>query len=170
VVEPAACGTERRRFSSGSSCPERVQPAATKNALPDRRPNISTVYLVVVVLISMVGTLISDTLVDRYQIPLYVTSVVFAIVLAIVFIAWQRSEGTLSVHDIRTTKREAFYWSAILFTFALGTSAGDLIAEASHLGYSLSVLLFASGIAIAYAQRSPMAASASEPRSPAPSF
>ena len=115
-----------------------------------RRRYIPAIYWVVVVLISVVGTLISDTLVDRYQVPLYVTSVVFAIILAIVFVAWQRSEGTLSVHDIRTTKREAFYWSAILFTFALGTSAGDLIAEASHLGYPLSVLLFATGITLAY--------------------
>lgn len=112
---------------------------------------IPAVYWVVVVLISVVGTLISDTLVDKYHIALSVTSTVFAILLAIVFVAWQRSEKTLSVHDIRTTKRETFYWATILFTFALGTSAGDLIAEASHLGYPLSVLLFASGIALTYA-------------------
>lgn len=116
-----------------------------------RKRYIPAVYWVVVVLISVVGTLISDTLVDKYHVALWVTSTVFAIVLAIVFMSWQRSEKTLSVHDIRTTKRETFYWSAILFTFALGTSAGDLIAEASHLGYPLSVLLFASGIALTYA-------------------
>ena len=112
---------------------------------------IPAIYWLVVVLISVVGTLISDTLVDTYHVPLAVTSIVFAIALAIVFVAWQRSEKTLSVHDIRTTKREAFYWSTILFTFALGTSAGDFISEASHLGYPLSVLLFASGIALTYA-------------------
>ncbi len=116
-----------------------------------RKRYIPAVYWTVVVLISVVGTLISDTLVDRYHIALWETSTVFAIMLAVVFVAWQRSEKTLSVHDIRTTKRETFYWSAILFTFALGTSAGDLIAEASHLGYPLSVLLFASGIALTYA-------------------
>jgi len=116
-----------------------------------RKKYIPAVYWLVVVLISVVGTLISDTLVDTYHIPLAVTSTVFAIALAIVFAAWQRSEKTLSVHDIRTTKRETFYWSAILFTFALGTSAGDLVSEASHLGYPLSVLLFASGIALTYA-------------------
>jgi uncharacterized membrane-anchored protein len=116
-----------------------------------RKKYTPAVYWLVVVLISVVGTLISDTLVDKYHVPLAVTSTVFAIALAIVFVAWQRSEKTLSVHDIRTTKRETYYWSAILFTFALGTSAGDLIAEASHLGYPLSVLLFASGIAFTYA-------------------
>ena len=116
-----------------------------------RKRYVPAVYWVVVVLISVVGTLISDTLVDKYNIALSVTSTVFALVLAVVFVAWQRSEKTLSVHDIRTTKRETFYWLAILFTFALGTSAGDFIAEASGLGYPLSVLLFASGIALTYA-------------------
>lgn len=116
-----------------------------------RKKYIPAIYWLVVVLISVVGTLISDTLVDTYKIPLAVTSTVFAIALAVVFVAWQRSEKTLSVHDIRTTKRETFYWAAILFTFALGTSAGDLVSEASHLGYPLSVLLFATGIALTYA-------------------
>lgn len=112
---------------------------------------IPGVYWTIVVLISVVGTLVSDTLVDTWNIPLATTSGIFASALIIVFFIWARSEKTLSVHVIRTTKREAFYWSAILFTFALGTSAGDLAAEASHLGYPLSALMFASGIALTYA-------------------
>jgi len=116
-----------------------------------RKKYVPAIYWLVVVLISVVGTLVSDTLVDTYKISLVVTSTAFAIALAIIFITWQRNEKTLSVHDIRTTQRETFYWSAILFTFALGTSAGDLVSEASHLGYPLSVLFFAAGIALTYA-------------------
>jgi len=112
-----------------------------------RRRYIPAIYWLVVVLVSVVGTLVSDTLVDTYGIALQTTSLVFAGTLAIVFAAWYRSEKTLSVHDVRTTRRELFYWSAILATFALGTSAGDLISEASHLGYPLSALLFAGLIA-----------------------
>ncbi|GAC1543531.1 MAG: membrane protein [Vulcanimicrobiaceae bacterium] len=115
-----------------------------------RKRYVPSIYWLVVVLISVVGTLISDTLVDKYHIALATTSTVFAAALAVVFFAWWKSEKTLSVHLVRTTKRELFYWSAILFTFALGTSAGDLIAEASHLGYPLSALLFATGIALTF--------------------
>jgi len=115
-----------------------------------RKRYIPAVYWLVVVLISVVGTLISDTLVDTYNVPLATTSAIFAAGLAIVFLAWWRSERTLSVHVVRTTKRELFYWSAILLTFALGTSDGDLIAEASHLGYPLTALLFAAGIALTF--------------------
>ena len=76
------------------------------------------------------------------------TSIAFACALAVVFVAWWFSERSLSVHAIRTTKRELFYWCAILFTFALGTSAGDLLAEASGLGYGPAVLVFAAMIAV----------------------
>ena len=106
------------------------------------------VYRIVVVLVSVVGTLISDNLVDGLGISLKTTSVLFASALAVVFVAWWGSERTLSVHSIHTTKRELFYWAAILFTFALGTSAGDLAAEASGLGYALSALMFAALIAL----------------------
>ena len=113
-----------------------------------RRQYIPAVYWTAVVLVSVVGTLISDNLVDNLGIPLWVTTIVFACALAVVFIAWWSSERTLSVHSIRTTKRESFYWAAILFTFALGTSAGDFLAEASGLGYGLSALTFAGLIAL----------------------
>ena len=112
------------------------------------RKYVPAVYWLVVVLVSVVGTLISDYLVDDLGIGLGTTSIVFSIALALVFISWWVSERTLTVHDIVTTKRELFYWTAILFTFALGTSAGDLVAEASGLGYAVSALLFAGMIAL----------------------
>jgi uncharacterized membrane-anchored protein len=112
------------------------------------RAYVPTVYWAVVVFVSIVGTLVSDNLVDNLGIPLATTSIVFAIVLAVVFGAWWLSERTLSVHTIVTTRRELFYWAAILFTFALGTSAGDLLSEATGLGYPLAVLAFAAMIGL----------------------
>lgn len=106
------------------------------------------IYWLAVVLISIVGTLITDNLTDNFGIPLGTTTIVFAIALAIVFAAWYASERTLSIHSITTRRREGFYWLAILFTFALGTAAGDLIAEGLNLGYFVSVLLFAAAIAL----------------------
>ena len=108
-----------------------------------RRIYVPIVYWIVVVLISVVGTLISDNLVDNFGAPLWVTTAVFSLGLAVVFIWWFLSERTLSVHTITTTRRELFYWAAILFTFSLGTSAGDLIGEQFGLGYPLSLALFA---------------------------
>ena len=87
------------------------------------------VYWLAVVLISIVGTLITDNLTDNFGVSLVTTTVVFSIVLAAVFAAWYASERTLSIHTIVTTRREAFYWLTVLFTFALGTAAGDLTAE-----------------------------------------
>ena len=105
-------------------------------------------YWLVVVLISVFGTLITDNLTDNFGVALELTSVVFAAVLVAVFIVWYRYEGTLSVHAIDTTRREAFYWLAILFTFALGTAAGDLAAENLNLGYFVSALVFGGLIAV----------------------
>ena len=101
------------------------------------------VYWLAVVLISIVGTLITDNLVDNFGVPLLTTTIVFTVALAATFAAWYASERTLSIHSILTTKREAFYWLAILFTFALGTAAGDLIAEGLSLGYLTSAVIFA---------------------------
>ncbi len=112
------------------------------------RRYIPAVYWIVVVLISVVGTLISDSLTDRLGISLTVTSITFSSVLLAVFALWWLSERTLSVHSINTTRRELFYWAAILFTFALGTSAGDLLAEASGIGYAWAVLVFAGMIGL----------------------
>jgi uncharacterized membrane-anchored protein len=107
------------------------------------RRYVPGIYWLAVVLISVVGTLISDNLTDNYGVTLETTTTVFAICLAVVFAAWYAVEKTLSIHSIVTTRREGFYWLAILFTFALGTSAGDLTAERLELGFFVSVLLFA---------------------------
>ncbi|MGI0066264.1 MAG: COG4705 family protein, partial [Nitrosotalea sp.] len=87
------------------------------------------IYWLAVVLISIVGTLITDNLTDRLGVPLIVTTIIFAVLLSIVFAVWYKKEKTLSIHTIVTTRREEFYWLAVLFTFALGTAAGDLLAE-----------------------------------------
>ncbi|MGW4135199.1 COG4705 family protein [Streptomyces mirabilis] len=105
------------------------------------------VYWSAVALISVVGTLISDNLTDNLGVPLEASTMVFAIVLAVVFAVWHRRERTLSIHHIDTTSRESFYWLAVLFTFALGTAAGDLVSERIDLGYWLSAVLFAMAIA-----------------------
>ncbi len=101
------------------------------------------VYWLAVALISIVGTLISDNLTDNMGVPLTTSTTVFAVVLAIVFTVWYRRERTLSIHSIDSLSRESFYWLAVLFTFALGTAAGDLVAERMDLGYWLSAVLFA---------------------------
>ena len=109
---------------------------------------VPTIYWLTVVLISVVGTLISDNLVDGMGISLVTTSVVFAAILAVVFALWYRSERTLSIHTIVTTRRELYYWAAILFTFAMGTSVGDLIAETINLGYGPTAIVFAGMIGL----------------------
>jgi len=114
------------------------------------RRYIPPVYWVAVVLISVVGTLITDNLTDKYGVALELTTAVFAVALTLTFLIWYRNEHTLSIHTIYTAKREAFYWLAILFTFALGTAAGDLIAERFNVGYWKSALLFGSLIAAVY--------------------
>ncbi|MDP9167880.1 MAG: hypothetical protein M3O32_17740 [Actinomycetota bacterium] len=118
-------------------------------ALQLRSPRyIPVTYWVAVVLLSVFGTLITDNLVDNFRIPLETTTAVFAIALAATFGAWYLSEKTLSITTIHTTRRELFYWAAILFTFALGTAGGDLLAEGLAVGYAYSVLIFAAAIAI----------------------
>lgn len=110
-------------------------------------------YWVAVVLVSVVGTLLTDNLVDNFGVPLLTTASVTAVLLALTFGLWYASERTLSIHSIVTTKREVFYWIAILLTFALGTAVGDLVAEKMDVGYLMTALLFAvviGLIAVAY--------------------
>ena len=104
-------------------------------------------YWIVVVLISIAGTLFTDNLTDNLNISLLTSSIVWALLLAVTFGAWYKSEKTLSIHSIYTNRREAFYWLTILFTFALGTGVGDLIAERFNLGYAISFFIFAGTIA-----------------------
>ncbi len=109
---------------------------------------IPSIYWVSVVLISVFGTLVTDNLVDNFGISLQTTTVIFSLALLATFSAWYLSEKTLSIHSIFTTRRELFYWAAILFTFALGTAAGDLAAEGLQLGYATSAVLFGAAIAV----------------------
>jgi uncharacterized membrane-anchored protein len=108
------------------------------------------VYWLAVVLMSIFGTLITDNMVDNFHITLWTSTAVFSVALAVTFAAWYASERTLSIHSIITTKREAFYWLTILFTFALGTAAGDLVAEKLNIGYWKSALIFGAIIGLMY--------------------
>ncbi len=112
------------------------------------RRYVPALYWSVVVVISVFGTLITDNLTDRYNVPLTTSTAAFAVLLAIVFAVWFAVERTLSMHSIVTTRRESFYWLAILFTFALGTATGDLVAEKAGVGYWPSVALWGGIIAV----------------------
>ncbi len=103
---------------------------------------VPVAYWAAVVLISIVGTLVTDNLVDTFGVPLTVTTAAFTIALAVTFALWFAAERTLSIHEIFTARREGWYWLAILFTFALGTAAGDLVAEHFELGYMATGILF----------------------------
>jgi len=105
-------------------------------------------YWLAVVLISIVGTLVTDNLTDNFGVPLTTSTVLFSGLLLVTFGLWYASERTLSIHAVFTTRREAFYWLAILFTFALGTAAGDLVAEHFDLGYLTTGLIFAGVIGV----------------------
>src|SRR3954464_1679811 len=111
------------------------------------RRYVPVAYWAVVVVISVFGTLITDNLSDNYNVPLTTTTPICAAILALVFAVWYAVERTLSIHTIVTTRREAFYWLAILFTFALGTAAGDLVAEKADLGYAVSIAIFGGALA-----------------------
>jgi len=107
-------------------------------------------YWLTVVLVSVVGTQITDLMTDGLGISLYASTPAFALLLAVIFAAWWRTEHTLSIHDIQTRRRELFYWAAILCTFAMGTAAGDLATEALHLGFARGAIAFGSLIAITW--------------------
>lgn len=113
------------------------------------RTYVPWIYWLTVVLVSIVGTQITDALTDGLSVSLYVSTAVFAVCLAMVFFTWYRSERTLSIQSINTRRREIFYWAAILVTFALGTAAGDLATEALGLGFTLGLVVF--GVLIAAA-------------------
>lgn len=112
------------------------------------RRYVPGIYWLVVVLISVVGTLITDNLTDNFGVSLETTTIIFGVALAVTFAVWYACEKTLSVHTIYTLRRETFYWLAILFTFALGTAAGDLTAEKLNLGYVVAAIMFGALIAI----------------------
>ncbi len=106
------------------------------------------IYWLTVVLVSVVGTQITDTLTDKLGVSLYASTAVFSVVLLGIFALWFAVEKTLSIHTITTHRREWFYWAAILCTFALGTAAGDLATEALGWGFQLGVVIFGLLIAL----------------------
>lgn len=112
---------------------------------------VPALYWAAVVLISVFGTLVTDNLTDSLGVPLEVSTIFFSIALALTFFVWYKKEKTLSMHSITTTRREAFYWLAILFTFALGTAAGDLMAEGLGLGYLVTGVIVVGVITVAAA-------------------
>ncbi|MEN9647646.1 MAG: hypothetical protein RLY57_450 [Candidatus Parcubacteria bacterium] len=101
------------------------------------------IYWLTVALVSVFGTLVTDNLTDSVGVPLETSVMLFSALLGITFVLWYISEKTLSIHSITTKKREVFYWCTILFTFALGTAAGDLMAESLGLGYALTGIIVA---------------------------
>jgi uncharacterized membrane-anchored protein len=118
-----------------------------------KRLYVPWIYWLTVVLVSVVGTQITDALTDRLGVSLYVSTAVFAAALGATFAVWYATERTLSIHSIVTRRRELFYWAAILFTFALGTAAGDLATEALGLGFTLGTAVcgaLIAAIALAY--------------------
>jgi uncharacterized membrane-anchored protein len=105
-------------------------------------------YWLAVAMVGVFGTMCADVLHVGLGVPYVISTVFYAIVLAVVFRTWYRVEGTLSIHSITSERREAFYWAAVLATFALGTAAGDLTAVTFGLGFFGSGLMFAAIIAI----------------------
>ncbi|TIC79483.1 hypothetical protein E8D37_16925 [Nocardioides sp. GY 10127] len=112
------------------------------------RRYVAGVYWLTVVVVSVTGTLYTDLLTDQLGVPLWFSTTVFSVLLAGVFGVWWLRERTLSIHSITTTPREAFYWLAVLVTFALGTATGDWTLELTGWGPGVSVLLPLSLIAI----------------------
>jgi len=106
------------------------------------------IYWLTVVLVSIVGTQITDILTDKLDVSLYTSTAIFSALLALNFLAWYRTERSLSIRDIVTPRREWFYWTTVLCTFALGTAAGDLATEALGLGFTLGAVIFAGLIAV----------------------
>lgn len=112
------------------------------------RRYVPTIYWITVVCISVFGTLVTDNLTDKMGVPLETSTIIFSVLLLLTFAIWYVKERTLSIHSIFTPRREVFYWLTILFTFALGTASGDLMAEALGLGYLVTGAIVAGVIAI----------------------
>ncbi|HEY3942492.1 MAG TPA: hypothetical protein VGL60_08405 [Acidimicrobiales bacterium] len=108
-----------------------------------RRRYVAWSYWLAVAGVGVFGTMAADVLHVGFHVPYVASSVLYAVILGAVFVAWYRTEATLSIHTIDTVRREAFYWAAVVATFAMGTAVGDLTASTLHLGYGLSILLFA---------------------------
>src|SRR5689334_19404845 len=100
------------------------------------------IYWLAVVMVAVFGTQAADVLHIKFGVPYIAPTAFYAVVLAVIFVLWYRTEGTLSIHSIRTPRREAFYWATVLATFAMGTATGDLTAKTLNLGYLASGIWF----------------------------
>jgi uncharacterized membrane-anchored protein len=109
---------------------------------------VAWIYWLAVLMVAIFGTMAADALHIQLHVPYLVSTVFFAIALAVVFVAWYQTEHTLSIHSINTRRRELFYWATVLATFALGTAAGDMTAFTLSLGFFSSIVLFAVLIAL----------------------
>ncbi len=107
------------------------------------RRDLAWTYWLAVVGVGVFGTMAADVLHVGFHVPYLITSALYAIALVVVFVTWQRTERTLSIHTIDTLRRELFYWAAVVATFAMGTALGDLTAVTVGLGYDFSIVLFA---------------------------
>ena len=92
------------------------------------------IYWLAVVMVAVFGTQAADVLHIKFHVPYAASTAFYAVVLTVIFILWYRTEGTLSIHSIRTPRRELFYWATVLATFAMGTAVGDLTARTLNLG------------------------------------
>ena len=108
-----------------------------------RHRYIAWSYWLAVVGVGVFGTMAADVLHVGFHVPYVASSALYALTLTVVFVAWYRTEKTLSIHTINTPRREIFYWAAVAATFAMGTAVGDLTATTFHLGYGTSMALFA---------------------------
>jgi uncharacterized membrane-anchored protein len=107
------------------------------------RRYIAWTYWLGVVMVGVFGTMAADVLHVAFHVPYIASSILYAFVLAAVFVTWYLTERTLSIHTVDTMRRELFYWAAVVATFAMGTAVGDLTATTFKLGYGHSIILFA---------------------------
>jgi uncharacterized membrane-anchored protein len=112
------------------------------------RRYLAWTYWFAVVMVGVFGTMAADVLHVGFGVPYFASSGLYAVALFAVFASWQKTEKTLSIHSIDTPRREAFYWAAVVATFALGTAVGDLTATTFHWGYFLSMVFFAGLICV----------------------
>ena len=111
------------------------------------RGYVPWIYWTAIVMVAVFGTMAADG-VHLLGVPYIASSIFYAVVLAVVFVAWYKSEGTLSIHSVHTRRRETFYWLTVLATFALGTATGDLTAASFKLGFLTPGIIFAVVFAI----------------------
>ena len=112
------------------------------------RRYVAWIYWLAIVMVAVFGTMAADVLHVVLGVPYLISTTLFAVALAVIFIGWYVSEKTLSIHSIDTHRRELFYWATVMATFALGTAAGDMTAATLGLGYLDSGVLFIALFAI----------------------